>query len=134
MRELGQSATTAFGIDCSEKRLCGATAFAADFYFPEECTVVEVALGLPNSATEFEKDILKAIIAQDKGYAVTRLVFISRAGAVKKCEQPGRTALKEWAKAKHGLAIEVHELGGEPRRRKRRQHQRAKSLPRQKRG
>jgi hypothetical protein len=120
MEELRRSATVAFGIDCSEKRLCGSTAFAADFFFPEECTVVEVALGLPNPASEFEKDILKAIMAQDDGYAVTRLFFISRPGAIKKCKQPGRSALKEWAKVKHNLAIEVHELAGEPRIRRRR--------------
>jgi hypothetical protein len=50
---------------------------------------------------------------------VTRLVFISRAGAAKKCCQPGRTAVKSWAKAKHGLDIEVHDLQGEARVRRR---------------
>ena len=115
MRELRNQATAAFGHDYAEKRICGNTAFAADFYFPDEAAVVEVALGLPNPASEFEKDILKAIVAQDYNYAVRRLVFISRAGAAKKCAQPGRAALIEWAQAKHSLKIEAHELGGEPR-------------------
>lgn len=79
-------------------------------------TIVEVALGLPNPSAEFEKDILKAIMAQESGFNVRRLFFISRPGGVKKCSQPGRTKVKEWAHAKHGLTIEVHELEGEPRR------------------
>jgi hypothetical protein len=120
MHELRRRASATFGVDCAEQRICGATAFAADFYFPEEATVVEVALGLPNPGSEFEKDILKAIVAQDYGYAVRRLYFISRAGAVKKCAQPGRRALIAWASSKHQLEIEVHELGGDPRKRPRR--------------
>lgn len=120
MRSLRECAIRDFGEDYSERKLCGDTSFAADFYFPEEATIVEVALGLPNPACEFEKDVLKGIMAQDSGYSVRRLFFISRAGAEKKCAQPGRTAVKEWAYTRHQLIIEVHELGGEPRKRQRR--------------
>jgi hypothetical protein len=129
MRELRERAAAAFGLDCAEQKICGSTSFAADFYFPEVATVVEVALGLPNPGSEFEKDILKAIMAQDHGYAVRRLVFISRAGAAKKCAQPGRAAFIVWARAKHGLDIEVHELGGEPRKRTRRKRSAASNGP-----
>ena len=129
MRELRDRAREAFGVDFSEKKLCGETSFAADFYFPEEATIVEVALGLPNPASEFEKDILKVIIAQELGHRVRRLFFISRAGAIKKCSQPGRSALKTWAQEKHGVVIEVHELGGEARRRRRRGSLHAKRKP-----
>lgn len=118
MRRLREAALTVFAHDHSEQRLCGDTSFAVDFYFPDEGTIVEVALGLPNPACEFEKDILKAIIAQESGYSIRRLFFISRAGAVAKCAQPGRRALKAWAHAKHELLIEVHELGGVPRSRR----------------
>lgn len=120
MRELRARAEGEFGSDYSEKRLCGASAFAVDFYFPEERTIVEIALGLPNPASEFEKDILKALVAKEHGSAVERLLFISRPGAIRRCQQPGRTLLSEWAAAKHGLRIEVEELGVEarpPRRR-----------------
>ena len=44
----------AFGADYSEQKVCGETSFAVDFYFPEERTIVEVALGLPNPASEFD--------------------------------------------------------------------------------
>lgn len=120
MSELRSRAENAFGEDFSERKICGENAFAVDFYFPEEGAIVEVALGLPNPNTEFEKDILKAVIAQDYGHAVRRLVFISRAGGERKCSQPGRAAIIRWASEKHAVRVEVHDLGGEPRRRNRR--------------
>ena len=130
MAQLRERAKAAFGVDCAEQKICGETAFTSDFYFRDEATIVEVALGLPNPATEFEKDILKAIIAQEYGYPVQRLLFISRAGAAKKCAQPGRTAFAQWAKSRHNLGIEVHELGGEPRKRRRASRSLATSIMR----
>jgi hypothetical protein len=41
-----------FGVDFSEKKICGPNSFAVDFYIPEESTIIEVALGLPNPASE----------------------------------------------------------------------------------
>jgi hypothetical protein len=119
MADLRNRLIDMFGVDFSEKKICGPNSFAVDFYIPEESTIIEVALGLPNPASEFEKDILKAIMAQETGTPVSRLVFISRAGASKKCDQPGRTAIRTWAKASHRLDIEIHDLPGEPRIRKR---------------
>ena len=101
MKELRQRSRLAFGEDHSEKRLCGDNALAVDFYFPAEGAIVEVALGLPNPTTELEKDILKAIMAQEQGQRVKTLFFISRAGAIKKCSQPGRSAMVRWAHANH---------------------------------
>lgn len=120
MRKLRERAERLFGCDYSEKKICGKTSLAVDFYFPDEKTIVEVALGLPNSATEFEKDVLKAIMAGETGQNVEKLIFISRAGGTKKCCQPGRSAVRQWAQTKHGLHIEVHDLHGEPRIRNRR--------------
>jgi hypothetical protein len=116
MRDLRKHAVVEFGQDHSERAIAGANASKVDFYFENEATVVEVALGLPNPNTEFEKDILKALMAQDAGHKVERLFFISRAGAAKKCAQPARAGFIKWAATKHGLKIEVHELGGEPRK------------------
>lgn len=120
MKALRALEETEFEFDYSEKKICGQTSYAVDFYFTEQATIVEVALGLPNPSSEFEKDILKAIVAKEHGRTVERLVFITRAGGEKKCKQPGRTALKKWTLEKHGIAIEVHDLPGEPRIRKRR--------------
>ncbi len=125
MQILREDALKAFGTNYSEAKICGDTSMAADFYFDDEQTIVEVALGLPNPLSEFEKDILKAIVAREYNHkVVSRLFFISRSGAIKKCFQPGRAALIKWAHDKHGLIIEIHELGGEPRRRHRRSRKR----------
>lgn len=127
LAKLRERAISAFGEDFSEQKICGDTSHAVDFYFPSEATIVEVALGLPNPATEYEKDLLKAVMAQGNGYDVKRLFFISRPGAAKKCRQPGRVAIAAWAKVTHNLAIEVHELDGEPRRRVRKTRAKSKS-------
>ena len=88
------------GPPATEQRICGENSLAVDFYFPEEATIVEIAVGLPNPGSEFEKDILTS--------------------AAKKCRQPGRAAMICWAHEKHGLEVEVLELDGEPRVRRRR--------------
>lgn len=119
LQQLQKRSLETFGEDFSEQKICGDTAQAVDFYFPGEATIVEVALGLPNPASEFEKDILKAIMAKECGYKVNCLLFISRPGAEKKCQQPGRAAIKKWALEKHGVVIEVQELAGAPRQRHR---------------
>ncbi len=64
MRQLRAEVLDSLGQDFTEKKICGDNAFAVDFYFPDEATIVEVALGLPNPNTEFEKDVLKALMAQ----------------------------------------------------------------------
>lgn len=115
LRKLHEQLSDSFGATCHERKICGDTGFAVDFYFAEEQTIVEIALGLPNPQSEFEKDILKAVIANESGNPVRRLMFISRAGGEKKCSQPGRQAVIAWAKAKHALAIEVHDLPGAAR-------------------
>src|SRR5580765_1032360 len=113
LQELQRRARVEFGgADFCEKKVCGDNSLAVDFYFPEEATIVEVALGLPNPASEFEKDVLKAIMAQEHGHDVKRLFFISRPGAAKKSSQPGRVAMKEWVEENHSLQIEIHELSG----------------------
>lgn len=110
MKKLGLHALDAFGEDFSERKICGDNAFAVDFYFPEEAVIIEVALGLSYPKTEFEKDVLKAVMAKELGNKVDRLVFISKPGACAKCMQPGRIAIKDWAKRRHSIVIEVHEL------------------------
>ena len=108
--ELDKRAMDEFGEDFSEKNICGNNSLAVDFYFPEEATVVEVALGLGNPNTEYEKDILKALMARERGNKVEQLIFISKPGGVKKCNQPGRSAVKEWLKDKNGIRIMVMDL------------------------
>jgi hypothetical protein len=120
IKSLRALANKEFGHDHAEQKICGDSSFAVDYYFRDEATIVEIALGLPNPNSEFEKDILKALMAVEAGNPVRHLIFISRPGGVKKCSQPGRAGIIRWARAKHRLNIEILDLDGEPRRRARR--------------
>jgi hypothetical protein len=110
MQELRRRATNLFGQDFAEQKVCGGNGLCVDYYFPEDATIVEIAMGLRNPNSEFERDILKALMAQDAGHAVRRLVFIAKPGAAKKCAQPSARAIIDWAARAHDLRIEVHEL------------------------
>lgn len=107
---LGAKATKEFGQDYSEKNICGPNSLSVDFYFPDEGVIVEVALGLKNSNTEYEKDILKAIMAKSLGNKVEKLVFITKLGGAKKCNQPGRVAVKEWLLSANKIEMEIMDL------------------------
>ena len=103
-------AKQAFGQDYSEKKLCGDNNLAIDFYFPDEGTAVEDAgmLGAPNS--EYEKDIFKCLLAQDRGATVRKLVFIARPGAAKVSSSPGRGAIAQFVREHYGIEVCVEEL------------------------
>ena len=109
--ELRSRAIEEFGCDHSEMNICGMNSLAVDYYFPFEETIVEIALGLRNPINEFEKNILKAVMARSMGNAVSRLVFLSKPGAIAECNQPGRLAVKEWVEVTHGVSLEIYELG-----------------------
>ena len=110
MLELQKRAKDKFGVDFSEQRICGDTQFAVDFYFPEEATIVEIALSLNNPNREFEKDIIKAILAKQAGKAVNRLVFISKPGATQRNEEPGPKAIASWVEKDYGIKVIIREL------------------------
>lgn len=99
-----------FGEDFSEKKICGRNSLAVDYYFPDEGVIVELAFGLKNPNTEYEKDILKAIMAKSLGNKIDKLLFISKPGGNKKCQQPGRTAVKEWLLENRAIEIQVWDL------------------------
>ncbi len=108
--ELRRRAHATFGTDHAEQTICGASGLRVDFYFPDDATIVEVAFLLKNSPSEFEKDILKAIMAQENGQPVKQLVFIAKPGALKRCNAPDRRSIIEWASRVHGLTISIFEI------------------------
>jgi len=110
MAELRSRARVEFEYDFAEQEISGSNGFRVDYYFPDEATVVEIALGLPKPKTEYERDVLKVVMALEAGVRVTRLFFISKPGACKKCAQPARTGVASWLRANHDVTIEVHEL------------------------
>ena len=110
MRELRKRATDEFGEDYSERKVCGRNNLCVDFYFEDESTIVEIALGLRNPTSEYERDLLKALMAKEAGYSVNRLLFVSKPGALKRLRQPGATAIASWAERLHGLKVGVIEI------------------------
>jgi len=110
MAELRARANLAFGLDLSEQRICGDNHLAVDFFFPEEQTVVEVALSLRNPNSEFERDIIKTVMAKEFGSKVRRLLFVCKPGAIKKHSQPSSKAIMSWAKRTHDVQVEIREL------------------------
>lgn len=111
MRDLRVRATELLAGDFAEKKICGKSAFAVDVYFADEAVILEVALGLGKPNSEYEKDILKAVMAKELGNPVKHLFFVSKPGATSRCLQPGRVAIKAWAERLHGISIRIHELG-----------------------
>ncbi len=110
MNELQSRAKTTFGRNYSEAKLCGDNKLAVDFYFPEEETVVEVAGMLSAANSEYEKDIFKCLLAQEKGATIHKLVFLAKPGAAKVQNQPGRSAIAQFVLSHFGLQITVEEL------------------------
>ena len=107
--ELRKRATAKFGEDYSEQKICGDSNHAVDYYFEDEATIVEVALSLWTPNSEFEKDILKALMAQAH-YPVNRLILIGKQGSCAKCAMPGRVSIINWAKQMHDLKIDVYDI------------------------
>jgi len=110
MKELRARAKVALGRDFGEGQICGNNKLAPDYYFPDEATIVEIAMGLRNPSSEFERDILKAIMAQEAGNHVSRLLFLSKPGAVARCSQPGLQAFTDWALRAYKIVVEVREF------------------------
>jgi hypothetical protein len=111
MARLRQQAREAIGEDLSEQKIVAEnTSFAVDFYFPDEGTIVEVALGLRNALSEFERDILKAILAKEQTATVKRLIFVSKPGALKRHSQPSSQAVLSWLKRNYGIEVSIREL------------------------
>lgn len=110
MRRLRDAAEDRFQNDYSEQRICGENGLKPDFYFPDERTIIEIALSLRNSNSEFERDILKALLAKGGGCEVGKLVFISRPGGASRHKQASSRAFLGWLRQTHGIEVAIHDL------------------------
>jgi hypothetical protein len=80
-----------------------------DYWFPDEGTILEIAFGLRNPLSEFERDVLKAVTARDAGLPVSKLVLLSKPGALKRLGAPWYQHVIRWAKKK-GVSMYIFEL------------------------
>lgn len=106
--ELRSRAFADFCVDYAEKAIC-TNGLTVDYYIGS--TVVEIALNLRDPDSEFERDILKCIMAMGDLHAVTRLLFLAKPGARARCNTPMRKAFATWAEREQGLVVEIRELG-----------------------
>jgi hypothetical protein len=116
MSQLRMAAQGSFGQDCSEAPVCRKAKLAFDFYFRDEETVVEVALGLRNPNSEFEHDIFKCLLGIEEGLPIKRLLFLAKPGAISRQSSPGSKAIAEYMQRHHGIEIEILELEPGPER------------------
>ena len=106
---LRSRASQSFGADFAECAVIPATGIRVDYWFPDERVIVEVALGLRNPLSEFERDILKAVISRSAGLPVEALVLLGKPGALRRTEGPWYKRVMAWA-ASEGINVSVHEL------------------------
>src|SRR5271157_5594143 len=108
--ELKKKANQEFQRDYAEFGISENNGLRVDYYFPDEATIVEIAMGLRNPLSEYERDILKAVLAKKYGHTINRLVFFSKPGAIARCNQPGLKAFKNWLEQEIKIGIEVREF------------------------
>jgi hypothetical protein len=110
VRSLRQLAHEVFGADYSEKIVCKGAGFRFDFFFPDEGTAVEFAFGLHNPNSEFERDILKCILAIEDGCPVRKLILVGKPGAIVRLSAPAPKAIVALVGKRFELTVEVLEL------------------------
>jgi hypothetical protein len=111
MRDLRAAVETATGNPhMAELAICGDNALRVDFYVESEGTIVEIALGLRNPNCEFERDVLKALMAKEAGHRVDHLLFICKPGGNRRVSQPSSQAMIAWTTRNHGISVVVREL------------------------
>lgn len=110
MAELRLHAQEELCGDFSEKQICGNNNLSVDFFIPDENSIIEIALSLRNPNSEFERDILKAIMAKEQGEPVLNLIFLSKPGAIKRHQQPSSITMKHWVFKNHGIEVAIREL------------------------
>lgn len=110
MKNLRQLAKSTFGSDFSERKVCKDTKHAFDFYIPDEGSVIEIALSLHNPASEYEKDILKCLLAKEDGMEVRSLLFIAKPGAFARHEAAGSRRIRELVLKHFGVWVDILDL------------------------
>lgn len=110
VRSLQEAARGMFGNDFSEKLACTSAGFRFDFFFPEEAVAVELAFGLQNPNSEFERDIFKCLLAIDESCLVKKLMLIGKPGAIGRLSAPAPKAIISFVKKRFDLQVEVLEL------------------------
>jgi hypothetical protein len=110
VKNLHVIAKTIFGDDLSEKQCIHGAKLCFDFYLEEEATVIEIALSLDKPNSEYEKDLLKCILAKKERLAIKTLLFICKPGGMKANLAPGKKCLADLCKKDFDISVEFYEI------------------------
>lgn len=83
---------------------------SVDFWLEEEQTIVEVEFSMLTLLPVLEKEVFKALLAQDEGKDVRHLVLIGDPGAVRQYRTPTARSVMQWVEREHGIRVQVREL------------------------
>ena len=109
IKALRNAAAERLGRDFAECSLTSSHGARVDYWFPEERTILEIAFGLRNPLSEFERDVLKAVMARAAGVSVEHLVLLAKPGAHSRLKAPWFRAVIRWARSQ-GITVHVREL------------------------
>lgn len=83
---------------------------AVDFWLEEEQTIMSVEHILWSSEPSLEKEIFKALLAQDAGKDVRHLILIGDPGSIRRWQTPTPSSVMDWLGRKHGIHVQLWEL------------------------
>jgi hypothetical protein len=110
MKNLRRLAKDTLGSDFSEKKVCKDTKHAFDFYIRDEGSVIEVALSLHNSLSEYEKDIFKCLLAKEDGLNIKSLLFIAKPGGSGRHDAAGSKRIRELVWKHFAVWVDILEI------------------------
>lgn len=112
MGRLGEEARARLGSHVrAEEPATDVAGLRFDFWLPRERTAVEVALGLGNAASEWEKDLFKALLAKQHRKRIRKLVFFTLPKGVKVRNSPSAREEIRYLKSR-GIDVKLLPLRG----------------------
>ncbi len=99
-----------FGVGVTNQFLSKANRQSVDFWLEDEQTIMEVEYGLWSSDPSLEKEIFKALLAQDAGKEVRHLILIGDPGSVRRWQAPTPRSVMHWVERHHHIRVQIWEL------------------------
>ncbi len=98
------------GLGVTNQFLSKANRQSVDFWLEDEQTIMEVEYGLWSSDPSLEKEIFKALLAQDAGKDVRHLILIGDPGSIRRWQAPTPRSVMDWVERHHHIRVQIWEL------------------------
>ena len=83
---------------------------AVDFWLEDEQTIMEMEFNILRSPPVLEKQVFKALLAQDGGKDVRQVILIGDPGAGLLAQAPGPVSVMNWVQRRYDLRVQIWEL------------------------